>query len=164
VASFRSTLEEAQSAGVLVHVADLSHPHVEEQVKQTELVIKEMELDHKPVQLVFNKMDQVSASGALEKMKERYPDALFISAEKGIRLWELTERLEAMLYVGSETVTVAIPPERLAVLDEFNDRIDVRDKQWSEGRVVLTIAGPPSELKSVMAAMGNPAVVGSDGE
>lgn len=156
VASFRSTLEEAQHSSLLVHVADLSHPQVEEQVKQTEKVIKELDLGEKPVLLVFNKLDQVENSAVVEKMQERYPEALFISAEAGLRLWELIERLEKLLYVGSETVTLAITPEQLGLLDVFNDRIHISDKQWDEGKVLLTVSGTPKVIRELRQSFGNP--------
>lgn len=156
VASFRSTLEEAQHASLLVHVADLSHPQVEEQVKQTRQVMKELDLGDKPVLLVFNKLDRVEKGGAVEKMRERHPGALFISAEAGIRLWELTDQIEKMLYVGSETVTLAISPEQLGVLDGFSGRIHVREKVWDEGRVLLTVAGPPEVIRNLRRRFGDP--------
>jgi GTP-binding protein HflX len=159
VASFRSTLEEAQHADVLVHVADLSHPHVEEQVTQTTKVMKELGLGDKPVMMVYNKIDQVEETGRIDKVREKDPDAMFISAGRGLRLWELVERLEKMLYVGSEVVTFAVPPDRLGTLDQFDDVLDVRDKQWDDGKVVLTLAGPPDALKAALASFGSPELI-----
>jgi len=161
VASFRSTLEEAQYAQVLVHVADLSHPHVEDQILQTEKVLKELGLEEKPTQLVFNKIDMVTASGILEKMREKYSGALFVSAEKGLRLWELYERLESMLYIGTAEATISLLPDELQLLEGMKNGIEVRDKQWDEGRVKLTITGPGSLIKQTLARLGNPEILKS---
>ncbi len=158
VASFRSTLEEAHHAQVLVHVADLSHPHVEEQIVQTEEVIRELGLKEKPRQLVFNKIDAAPTTGLVEKMRGKYPGALFISAEKGLRLWELSERLESLLYVGSAEAHLAVEPEKLKLLEDFQGKLVVRDREWDEGRVKLVLSGPREALAKALKRLGNPTV------
>ncbi|MFH0883312.1 MAG: GTPase HflX [bacterium] len=161
VASFRSTLEEAQHAQVLVHVADLSHPHVEDQIIQTKKVLQDLGLEEKPQQLVFNKIDAVLNPGLMEKMRDKYPSALFISAEKGLRLWELTERLENLLYVGTAEAWLALQPEQLRMLDEFQGSLVVRDREWEDGRVKLVISGPRETLTKALRRLGNPTVISS---
>jgi len=154
VASFRSTLEEAMDAEVLVHVADISHPGVEEQIRQTEKVIKSLEMDDKPVQLVFNKIDQLSNPTILEKMRDKYTDALFISASKGLRLWELYDRLESMLYVGTEETDVDVDPSDLKKLDYLDDKVEIRGKEWADGKIRLKLAGKPRAIAAALKMFG----------
>ena len=161
VASFRSTLEEAQHAQVLVHVADLSHPHVEDQITQTKKVIKEMGLEEKPQQLVFNKIDAAPTPGLIEKMRDKFPGALFISAEKGMRLWELTERLEELLYVGAAEAQLLLDSQQLKLLDEFQGRLVIRDREWSDGQIRLFLSGPRETLTKALRRLGNPIVLSS---
>jgi GTP-binding protein HflX len=154
VASFRSTLEEAGEADVLVHVADLSHPQVEEQMEQTARVLDELGLKDKPVELVFNKVDRVQKEGVLERIRERYPDALFLSAARGLRVWELVERLETLLYVGSESIEVALRPEEMGLLDQMADPVNVRSRLWDEGWIRIVLEGPRSALESFLELAG----------
>src|SRR5687768_13163021 len=58
VASFRSTLEEAREADLLLHVVDGSHPDWEEQFEVVDAVLAELGLDERPQILVFNKCDR----------------------------------------------------------------------------------------------------------
>lgn len=60
VASFRSTLEEAREADLLLHVIDVSHPDWEEQKTVVESVLKELDLDGSPQVLVYNKVDRLT--------------------------------------------------------------------------------------------------------
>lgn len=57
VESFKSTLDEAIEADVLLHVVDISHPAFEDQMKVVNELLKEIKADDKPIIVVFNKMD-----------------------------------------------------------------------------------------------------------
>jgi GTP-binding protein HflX len=58
IESFKSTLDEAMEADVLLHVVDISHPGFEEQMQVVSEILKELGADGKPVIVVFNKMDR----------------------------------------------------------------------------------------------------------
>ena len=60
VASFRSTLEEAREADLLLHVIDASHPGWQEQFEIVEEVLAELDLDEPPQVLLFNKVDRLT--------------------------------------------------------------------------------------------------------
>jgi GTP-binding protein HflX len=93
VASFRSTLDETVLADLLLHVADLSHPHWPDQMKQVDKMLDEMGLKDRPRLLVFNKADKVEHAADVKRIRMDYPDAEIISALKGIRVDALKERL-----------------------------------------------------------------------
>lgn len=57
VAAFRATLEELESADVLIHVIDISNPACMEQVESVEKIINQLKLENIPVIPVLNKMD-----------------------------------------------------------------------------------------------------------
>ena len=73
--AFRATLEELESADLLVLVCDASHPEVEEQVAAVRAILEEMELDEIPSLLVLNKWDKLDAEGRAA-MKNVYPDGI----------------------------------------------------------------------------------------
>ncbi len=57
VESFKSTLDEAIEADILLHVVDISHPAFEDQMRVVTEILKELHCEDKPVIVVFNKMD-----------------------------------------------------------------------------------------------------------
>src|SRR4051794_716511 len=59
IESFKATLEEVHEADLLIHVADLSHPRVDDQIEAVESVIKELNAHGKQTVIVFNKIDRL---------------------------------------------------------------------------------------------------------
>ena len=57
VESFKSTLDEVRESDILLHVVDISHPNFEEQVNIVNQTLLEMNANHKPAYMVFNKID-----------------------------------------------------------------------------------------------------------
>lgn len=113
VASFRATLEEALGADVLLHVIDASHPGWEEQKQVVEEVLNEIGLGHRPVVLVFNKVDQLTHSEeAALRVRVRAlfsTPSVFVSAIEENGMDELLGRLEEEVRAQRPEVHVVIP-------------------------------------------------------
>ena len=83
VASFRSTLEEANKADILLHVVDASHEAWEEQVASAENVLRELEMQDRSVTYVFNKMDLLDEPDHFAiQAGQRFDNSVFVSALK----------------------------------------------------------------------------------
>jgi len=83
IASFKATLEEANQADLLLHVADASNPEVIEQISAVHDVLSEIGIQEKDTQLVLNKIDQIQNSHQLSKLTDRFPNAVPVSAVTG---------------------------------------------------------------------------------
>ncbi len=90
--AFRATLEEVTEADAILHVVDLSHAAWQNHIRSVTTILDAKPLVPGPALLVFNKVDQVS-SDALSIAKERYPNAVFISARDRLGLETLRKRL-----------------------------------------------------------------------
>jgi GTP-binding protein HflX len=90
VASFKATLEEAHQADLLLHIADASHPAALEQIKAVYAVLQELGIEEKDALLVLNKIDRVSDPTVLAAIRNRYPNAVEISAKTGAGLTQLS--------------------------------------------------------------------------
>ena len=110
VASFRSTLEEAREADLLLHLVDLSHPGHEDQMRTTRRVLGELGLDDRPVLTVFNKLDRLDDPRAQRRKEFEAPGVLFISATTGLGLGELRRALEEAADEGTVLGEAALPP------------------------------------------------------
>ena len=101
VASFRSTLEEAREADLLMHVVDASHPDWPEQFEVVEQVLHELELDERPQVLVFNKVDRLThdeEAALRDRVRAFEPrPALFVSALQPATLTGLRDTLKARI-------------------------------------------------------------------
>jgi len=83
VASFRATLEEAIHADLLIHVADASHPRVEQQILAVEKVLDELNCHPERQILLLNKTDNINDPTILTVLRQKYPEALELSALTG---------------------------------------------------------------------------------
>jgi GTP-binding protein HflX len=96
VASFRSTLEGASEADLLLIVADASHPHAEEHLQVVNETLRAIGADAVPSVLAWNMCDCPEAA-ALPALRAGHPDGLPISAVTGAGLddlrWRLAERM-----------------------------------------------------------------------
>lgn len=105
VASFRSTLDVAREADLLLVVAESGHDRVGDHLQVVRDTLKEIGADKVPAILVFNKADTPQAAAALPELLKLYPDALTISAlqKDGFsRLKEvMEERLKDAVYSGN---------------------------------------------------------------
>jgi GTPase len=86
VASFKSTLDEALDASLLLHVIDASDPGFERQLEVTDKVLEEIEADAVPRLRVFNKIDFVGDAAAQAEcgaaLKLQYPGCIVMSAKR----------------------------------------------------------------------------------
>ena len=86
VASFKSTLEEALDASLLLHVIDASDAGFERQIEVTDTVLREIRADAVPRIRVFNKVDfvgdEVAQTECADRLREQYPDCIVMSAFK----------------------------------------------------------------------------------
>jgi len=86
VASFKSTLEEALDASLLLHVVDASDAGFERQLEVTDKVLDEIGANAVPRLLVFNKIDCVGdAAAQIEReamLRGMYPDCMVMSARR----------------------------------------------------------------------------------
>jgi GTP-binding protein HflX len=98
VASFRSTLEEAGEADLLLHVVDASAPALEDQRRTAAAILEDLGLSLRPTLLVFNKVDRTTP-GVLERLRSDNPGAVFLSALDPADVRGLERRVRALLAV-----------------------------------------------------------------
>jgi GTPase len=123
VEAFKATLEEVVQADLLLHVVDLSHPKAEEQIQAVNAVLAEIGAGEKPTIMVFNKMDRLNgnaggtgANGVLNRLLEKHPQAVSISATTGEGLSTLLAELGTQLRPKREFLELRVPHEQAAVI------------------------------------------------
>ncbi|HIG78665.1 MAG TPA: GTPase HflX [Cycloclasticus sp.] len=100
VASFKSTLDEALSASLLLHVIDAGDPGLEMQIEVTDKVLAEIGADSVPRIRVFNKIDYLNDAVAqterIAELQAKYPGCLVLSAR---RKDDITKLHQAIVHV-----------------------------------------------------------------
>jgi GTP-binding protein HflX len=147
IESFKSTLEIAAEADMLVHVVDASAVHPEQQITAVREVLAEIGADQVPEFIVFNKADLVDDWGA--SLVEDHQGAVAVSAlrNEGLevmmrrladRMRAITQVTELMVPYDRGDILASIHREGEVVLSELEDggmRIRARLSGASEGRL-----------------------------
>jgi GTPase len=94
--AFRATLEEVTDADALMHVVDLSHPAWQSQIRSVMNILADMPVTPGPALVAFNKIDAVDGE-TLAIAREEFPQAVFISAAKGLGMETLREKLGQLI-------------------------------------------------------------------
>jgi GTP-binding protein HflX len=95
--AFRSTLEEAAHANLLIHVLDASDPMIENCYKTTVSVLSDLGAGEIPVINVLNKIDKLENAEIIESLLANFPESLAVSAMNGKGLDALKSRITEKL-------------------------------------------------------------------
>ena len=95
VEAFKSTLEEAKYADIIIHVVDASNPHQDTQMFVVYETLRQLGAEGKPVITVFNKQDKLETPGYFRDFHAEY--SIPVSAKTGQGLEELKEALLEIL-------------------------------------------------------------------
>lgn len=141
VASFRTTLSEAEEADILLHVVDLSNPQFEEQIEIVKETLKDLHADQKPTIMVFNKIDRLNTEERLitNRLREMYPHSVFISAERGIGINQLKEEVEKVITEESFEITVEVPLAHYEIASRLHELGEVKERIYTDDAVRLKL-------------------------
>lgn len=140
ISAFRSTLEEACNADILLILTDASDPRFREQLAVTEALLEELGASGKPTLYVFNKCDRGMAE--LGRIGASAPDDIvYISALTGQGLEMLISRLEAIVSEGKKRMTYFIPNSDGGALNTLYRFATVESVDYgAEGMTVVALA------------------------
>lgn len=144
IESFKATLEEAELADFLIHVADVSHPQVHDHIQTTNKVLKELNALDKPTLLVLNKCDRLAQDwGVIGEFEQYSKHIVMTSATEGTGLKELVEVLSSFLADSLQNVYLRIPSSRYDLISEVHREADVLAKEFDEEGNTLLYASFP---------------------
>jgi len=142
VASFRSTMEEAVAADLVLHVIDVSHPQYEEQRTVAEQVLRDLGVSADRVMEVYNKVDRA------ETMIRR-KGAVAVSALTGRNVDKLVEAIRERELAGGEVVELAIPHSESRLLAQLHEVGVVYEQRATDDTTYVT-AWLPNDFRSAV--------------
>ena len=128
VEAFKSTLEEAAFADVIVKVADAGDAQAAEQLAVTDEVLSSLDCESIPQLVVYNKCDTANTV-AFD------PDILLTSAKTGYGLPALLAKLDEVLNHRVRTIEIVLPYDKLALADILRSRGSVAAEEYREDGV-----------------------------
>ena len=156
VASFRSTLEEAADADLVLHVVDAASPAIEDHLTTTRETLESLDLAERRMLLVLNKCDRV-APAVVERLLTIHPGALAVSALSATDGARLRDAIVAALGAGQVEETVSIPADEGGLLAALCRLVRVTGTTASGGRIEVRFRSRPEDRERVarlLAAAG----------
>jgi GTP-binding protein HflX len=140
IEAFKATLEESGEAEVLLHVIDLSSPHMEQQVRVVDELITEFGWDKKPIIYVYNKIDKAPLDRQFQV--KAFP-RVFVSALKNEGIDKLVRQMTVAAQALNEQVELYFPKAEEHLIFELGreSRI-VRTEAASTGTICYASLTP----------------------
>ncbi|HUK03691.1 MAG TPA: GTPase HflX [Burkholderiales bacterium] len=155
VASFKSTLDEALEASLLLHVVDASDAGFERQRAVTEEVLAEIGAEEVPKLLVFNKIDRAADAAALEaRLRKEHPGCIVMSARRPEDVAQLRERIVAHFQQRLVEAELFLPWSEQKLRGEIFARCAVLDERAGAEGATLRVRGEPEAVDRLKARFG----------
>jgi GTPase len=153
VASFKSTLEEALDASLLLHVIDASDPGFERQIETTEEVLKEIDALDVPRFRIFNKIDHVGDAAAQAEheatLRAAYPDCIVMSARRPDDVAKLHRAIVAFFHKDLVEAELFLPWSAQQLRGEIFARCEVLDERADDEGAFFRVRSEQSVLDSL---------------
>ena len=151
VASFRSTLDEALEASLLLYVVDASDTTHEAQLGVTQEVLRDIGAGEVPSKLLFNKVDRLEA-GELERLSRIHPDALFVSAHEPASVASLRGAVLAYFDERMVEADVVVPYAKQGLVGSVYESARVLSEEYGETGTRFRVRGLPAAIQRLHAS------------
>lgn len=135
IQAFRSTLEEAKYADIILHVVDASNPQMDKQMHIVYETLRELEVTGKKVITAFNKTDRTDIPQPLLDFKA--DKTLHISAKTGEGLEKLKEDLEELLRENKRLIEKIIPYQDAGIIQQVRTKGELLEEEYREDGIFI---------------------------
>jgi GTP-binding protein HflX len=151
--AFKSTLEEATLADVLIHVIDISHPQAQEQYETTRAILKELGAEDKPCVVLLNKCDRLDSQATSRAIPtwivEPAERILLTSTLNGEGLDTLAHLLGSLLNQTLAEIHLRVPASRFDIVSVVHREGEVLDERYDGSDVLIHALFPRQMLPQV---------------
>ncbi|RHW35037.1 GTPase HflX [Lysinibacillus yapensis] len=142
VKAFRSTLEEARDADLLLHVVDVSNEEHPFMMEVTNKTLAEVDIEDIPTIYIYNKSDLADVNYPLVS-----GDNIWISAHEGKGLDELIELIRQHIFSDYVECEMLVPFDRGDIVSYLNSNAQIKETDYEEQGTKLVVELKESELK-----------------
>ncbi len=119
IEAFRSTLEEVADSDLILHVVDAAHPDPEGQLAAVRTVLADVDARHIPEIVVLNKADAADPF-VIERLRQREPRTVVVSARTGEGIDELQEAIRAAIPRPGVELDLLVPYEHGEIISRLH--------------------------------------------
>ena len=151
VASFRSTLDEALEASLLLQIVDAADPVFRAQMQVTREVLDEIGAGDVPWVLVLNKIDKV-APGGREELRKEFPAALLVSAKDPEDVGRVRDAIIGTVEADMAEVDLIVPYNAGGAIGEIH-KVHVISESYEGDGVHYRVRAPGSAVDRIRALL-----------
>ena len=133
--AFRSTLEEAKYADIILHVVDASNPQMDKQMYIVYDTLRNLEVEGKKIITAFNKTDRIGQPEPLHDF--RAERTVHISAKYGDGLEDLKNILEEILREEKDFLECTIPYRDAGVIQKIREKGELLSEEYLEDGIFV---------------------------
>lgn len=133
--AFRSTLEEAKYADIILHVVDASNPQMDKQMYIVYDTLRNLEVEGKKIITAFNKTDRIGQPEPLHDF--RAERTVHISAKYGDGLEDLKNILEEILREEKDFLECTIPYRDAGVIQKIREKGGLLSEEYREDGIFV---------------------------
>ena len=150
VASFRSTLKELLEADLILIVLDASSIIIDDHLDTIKRVLTELGADDIPKSLVLNKIDLVQEELELKRLRNKFSDAIFISAFHHLRLDDLRDHIIDKIESDFEIFDLNIPYHKGKTISQLQDQVEILESVYGDEEIFLKIKGRKDTVDKIL--------------
>ncbi|MFO1408590.1 MAG: ribosome rescue GTPase HflX [Steroidobacteraceae bacterium] len=155
VAAFRSTLQEAREADLLLHVIDAADPERSERIAQVNEVLASIGADALPQVAIYNKIDRSGEPPHVEVDADGRVDRLWLSAQSGAGVEELLACLHRQLGTDLHHCRIVIPPRAGRARARLHSAgAVIAQRPLDDGAIELEVSLPARDLERICREAG----------
>ena len=136
VASFRSTLQEARDADLILKVIDISSPNCMDHLNTVNEILIQLELFTIPSLTIFNKIDGMDKD-MFGLVKRDHPDSIYLSALKHLKIDDLRKSILDKLRIEELTLNIEVPLANTKAIALLRDNSMVIEQVFEDNTVQL---------------------------
>lgn len=148
VASFKSTLDEALHASLLLFIVDSSDTSFRSQLEVTRRVLAEVGATDVPSLMVLNKRDRLQPE-EIAALRQEFPDAVMISTRDKADLKMLRDKILTYFEEHMVDENIFVPYVTKGIIGEIRQKLRVLDETYNELGVTLSVRGSPDSLAQI---------------
>ncbi|POP32994.1 GTPase HflX [Lactonifactor longoviformis] len=128
IEAFKSTLEEARYADIIIHVVDASNPRMDTQMHVVYETLRQLQVENKLIVTLFNKQDRLCVPGGFRDFRADY--SILTSSKTGQGLEELREVLAEILREGQIYIERLYPYEKAGLLQLIRQGGELLEEEY----------------------------------
>jgi GTP-binding protein HflX len=152
VASFRSTLDEARGAALLLYVVDAADRNFRSQLAVVREVLGDIGADKTPYLLILNKADCLS-EWQKQVLRAEYPDAVLTSTRSPEDMQSVSERIIHFFEKDMIEKEILVPYKAQGAFKEMRLNMKILRESFTEEGVLLLVRSRPIDLQRLSKMM-----------